>query len=95
MANNLCEGGIPIGSTMAEKTSKEYVKIYFDFFQLQYSDSCIDRTGLFYSDLSVFFSVAELPYNDYFEYFGPDFKLHIQPSNMQNQNTPDYLDKIK
>lgn len=37
----------------------------------------------------------ELPYNDYFEYFGPDFKLHIQPSNMQNQNTPEYLDKIK
>merc|ERR1719422_333182 len=22
----------------------------------------------------------ELPYNDYFEYFGPDFKLHIAPS---------------
>lgn len=37
----------------------------------------------------------ELPYNDYFEYFGPDFKLHISPSNMTNQNTPDYLDKIK
>ena len=36
----------------------------------------------------------ELPYNDYFEYFGPDFKLHIQPSNMQNQNTTEYLDKI-
>nr|AAH64650.1 Hdac1 protein [Danio rerio] len=27
----------------------------------------------------------ELPYNDYFEYFGPDFKLHISPSNMTNQ----------
>jgi len=37
----------------------------------------------------------ELPYNDYFEYYGPDFKLHISPSNMTNQNTPDYLDKIK
>ncbi|RXG72245.1 hypothetical protein Avbf_04495 [Armadillidium vulgare] len=37
----------------------------------------------------------ELPYNDYFEYFGPDFKLHISPSNMANQNTSDYLDKIK
>jgi hypothetical protein len=36
-----------------------------------------------------------LPYNDYFEYFGPDFKLHISPSNMANQNTPEYLDKIK
>uniref|UniRef100_A0A3Q1HVK5 Histone deacetylase 2 n=1 Tax=Acanthochromis polyacanthus TaxID=80966 RepID=A0A3Q1HVK5_9TELE len=37
----------------------------------------------------------ELPYNDYFEYFGPDFKLHISPSNMTNQNTHEYMDKIK
>uniref|UniRef100_A0A6G1SI99 histone deacetylase n=1 Tax=Aceria tosichella TaxID=561515 RepID=A0A6G1SI99_9ACAR len=37
----------------------------------------------------------ELPYNDYFEYFGPDFKLHISPSNMSNTNSPEYLDKIK
>ncbi|XP_069561932.1 histone deacetylase 2 isoform X3 [Brachyistius frenatus] len=37
----------------------------------------------------------ELPYNDYFEYFGPDFKLHISPSNMTNQNTREYTDKIK
>ncbi len=37
----------------------------------------------------------ELPYNDYFEYFGPDFKLHISPSNMTNLNTGDYLDKVK
>jgi histone deacetylase 1/2 len=37
----------------------------------------------------------ELPYNDYFEYFGPDFKLHISASNMANQNTTEYLDKIK
>ncbi|XP_064382528.1 histone deacetylase 1-like [Halichondria panicea] len=37
----------------------------------------------------------ELPYNDYFEYFGPDFKLHISPTNMSNQNNLDYLNKIK
>lgn len=37
----------------------------------------------------------ELPYNDYFEYYGPDFKLHISPSNMANQNTSEYMDKIK
>jgi histone deacetylase 1/2 len=37
----------------------------------------------------------ELPYNDYFEYYGPDFKLHISPSNMPNQNSIEYLDKIK
>ncbi len=46
--------------------------------------------------LNVTFVVfTELPYNDYFEYYGPDFKLHISPSNMANQNTPEYLDKIK
>ena len=38
---------------------------------------------------------SDLPYNDYFEYFGPDFKLNIQPSNMTNQNTPEYMDKMK
>lgn len=37
----------------------------------------------------------ELPYNDYFEYFGPDFKLHISPSNMSNTNASEYLEKIK
>jgi histone deacetylase 1/2 len=37
----------------------------------------------------------ELPYNDYFEYFGPDFKLHVSPSNMSNLNTTDYLEKVK
>ncbi len=45
-------------------------------------------------DLYIYFFV-ELPYNDYFEYFGPDFKLHISPTNMTNQNTRDYLNKIK
>ena len=30
----------------------------------------------------------ELPYNDYyFEYSGLDFKLHIAPRNMSNENT--------
>ena len=29
----------------------------------------------------------ELPYNDYFEYSGLNFKLHIAPRNMSNENT--------
>ena len=36
----------------------------------------------------------ELPY-DYFEYFGPDFKLHINPNHVTNQNTAEHLEKIK
>ena len=38
---------------------------------------------------------SELPYNDYFEYYGPDFKLNISPSNMANHNNPEFLEKIK
>jgi histone deacetylase 1/2 len=34
----------------------------------------------------------EIPFNDYYEYYGPDFNLHITPSNMENQNTPKYLE---
>jgi histone deacetylase 1/2 len=37
----------------------------------------------------------DLPYNDYFEYYGPDFHLHITPSNMANQNSTDYLENVK
>uniref|UniRef100_A0A8C9CBS3 Histone deacetylase 1 n=1 Tax=Phocoena sinus TaxID=42100 RepID=A0A8C9CBS3_PHOSS len=37
----------------------------------------------------------ELSYNDYFEYFGPDFKFHISLFNMPNQSTNEYLEKLK
>ncbi|KAI8379711.1 uncharacterized protein BYT42DRAFT_569724 [Radiomyces spectabilis] len=37
----------------------------------------------------------DMPYNDYYEYFGPDYKLDVRPSNMENMNTPDYLEKMK
>ena len=33
----------------------------------------------------------DLPYNDYFEYYGPDYRLHIAPSNMTNLNSREYL----
>ena len=36
----------------------------------------------------------ELPYSDYFEYFGPDYNLHIKPSNMENKNSKTYLESV-
>eukprot|EP01086_Lenisia_limosa_P006935 TRINITY_DN261_c0_g4_i2.p1 TRINITY_DN261_c0_g4~~TRINITY_DN261_c0_g4_i2.p1 ORF type:complete len:392 (-),score=6.02 TRINITY_DN261_c0_g4_i2:68-1243(-) len=36
-----------------------------------------------------------LPFNDYYDYFSPDFQLHISLSNMQNMNSKQSLDKIK
>lgn len=35
----------------------------------------------------------KLPYNDYLEYYGPDYRLHIEPSNMANLNSREYLEE--
>lgn len=37
----------------------------------------------------------ELPYNDYYEYYAPDYELDVKPSNMDNANSMEYLQKIK
>jgi len=37
----------------------------------------------------------EIPFNDYWEYFGPSFELHEPPQNMENKNSPQLLDKLR
>ncbi|CAA0826693.1 Histone deacetylase 6 [Striga hermonthica] len=37
----------------------------------------------------------KLPYTEYFEYFGPDYTMHIEPSNMPNLNKKKDLDNIR
>lgn len=36
-----------------------------------------------------------IPVNEYYEYFGPDYKLDVRSSNMEDLNTPSYLNRIK
>ncbi|CAK7329217.1 unnamed protein product [Dovyalis caffra] len=36
-----------------------------------------------------------LPYHEYYEYFGPDYTLHVDPSNMKNLNSPKYMETIR
>ena len=36
----------------------------------------------------------ELPYNDFFEYYAPDFELHLTPSSAENQNSQESLQEI-
>lgn len=38
---------------------------------------------------------SSLPYNDYYEYYAPDYELDVRPSNMDNANNKEYLDKIR
>ncbi|EGF80610.1 hypothetical protein BATDEDRAFT_24371 [Batrachochytrium dendrobatidis JAM81] len=37
----------------------------------------------------------ELPYNDYFQYFGPSFRLEVPSTNMENMNSREYLNRMK
>ncbi|KAJ2642645.1 putative histone deacetylase 1-B, partial [Coemansia sp. RSA 1285] len=34
-----------------------------------------------------------LPYNDYYDFYGPEFRLDVPASNMSNANTAEYLQK--
>jgi len=37
-----------------------------------------------------------IPYNDFFEYYGPEFKLHLNPNpSMVNENSREYLENVK
>ncbi|KAI5474993.1 hypothetical protein MNV49_002116 [Pseudohyphozyma bogoriensis] len=38
---------------------------------------------------------ANIPMNEYYEYFGPTYRLDVPPSNMDDQNTREYLEKVK
>lgn len=38
---------------------------------------------------------SEIPVNEYYEYFGPDYALDVRPSNMEDLNTPKYLDRVR
>ncbi|KAH0847171.1 histone deacetylase RPD3 [Fonsecaea monophora] len=40
------------------------------------------------------FMQPNLPYNDYYEYYAPDYELDVRPSNMENANSREYLEKI-
>ncbi|XP_061355711.1 histone deacetylase 19-like isoform X3 [Gastrolobium bilobum] len=37
----------------------------------------------------------KMPQHEYYEYFGPDYTLHVAPSNMENKNSRYLLDEIR
>lgn len=40
-------------------------------------------------------STIEIPVNEYYEYFGPDYELNVKSSNIEDMNTRGYLDRVK
>lgn len=37
----------------------------------------------------------QISLNEYYDYYAPDFNLHLTPTNMPNYNTPEHMEKIK
>ncbi|KAF7965320.1 hypothetical protein HWV62_44484 [Athelia sp. TMB] len=37
----------------------------------------------------------EIPVNEYYEYFGPDYELDVKASNTEDMNTPGYLERVR
>ena len=37
----------------------------------------------------------KMPQHEYYEYFGPDYTLHVAPSNMENKNSRQLLEDIR
>lgn len=37
----------------------------------------------------------KMPQHEYYEYFGPDYSLHVAPSNMENKNSRQILEEIR
>jgi hypothetical protein len=37
----------------------------------------------------------DIPVNEYYEYFGPDYQLDVKASNTEDLNSPAYLERVK
>ena len=37
----------------------------------------------------------DIPVNEYYEYFGPDYQLDVKASNSEDLNSPAYLERVK
>lgn len=57
----------------------------------------VSRCWAYETAVALNYEISEhIPYNDYYEYFAPDHKLHVMPiKTLNNQNSDEYLDKIR
>ncbi|GAA5959901.1 hypothetical protein JCM8115_004897 [Rhodotorula mucilaginosa] len=56
----------------------------------------VARTWAFETGLAAGMELgANIPMNEYYEYFGPNYRLDVPQNNTEDLNTPEYLDKIK
>lgn len=61
-----------------------------------YTVKAVSRTWAYETGLAAGVELsADIPNNEYYEYYGPDYELDVKPSNMTDHNNREYLDKLK
>jgi len=61
-----------------------------------YTPRNVARCWTYETSLAVNMDIPdELPYNDYFEYFAPNYRLHIEPSQSNDENDQKYMESIQ
>ncbi|KXN83577.1 Histone deacetylase 1 [Leucoagaricus sp. SymC.cos] len=56
----------------------------------------VSRAWAYETGLAAGFELGpEIPVNEYYEYFGPDYKLNVKSSNVDDMNTRPYLERVK
>nr|GMD67950.1 UPF0481 protein At3g47200-like [Ipomoea batatas] len=88
------DGGVVYnGSAFAVNNGSSFQDLYkqaaFCYEELILSHPLVPLYHLAFADTAVAVGVEpdnKLPYNEYYEYFGPDYTLHVEPHPMENQN---------
>ncbi|KAI6218218.1 Histone deacetylase [Aphelenchoides fujianensis] len=61
-----------------------------------YTPRNVARCWTYETSLAVNMEIPdELPYNDYFEYFGPNYRLHIDQSQANDENDREYIQHVQ
>ncbi|WVR09126.1 histone deacetylase RPD3 [Kwoniella sp. DSM 27419] len=61
-----------------------------------YTVKSVSRTWAYETGLAAGVELQrDIPNNEYWEYYGPDYELDVRASNMTDHNTPEYLQKVK
>lgn len=56
----------------------------------------VSRAWAYETGLAAGVELAEdIPVNEYYEYFGPDHKLDVRSSNMEDMNSREYLERVR
>ena len=88
---NLLVKGHSIGVRYVKELGIPYILLDWDGNTLRN----VPRAWNYESALSLGFEIPnEMPKHKYLQYFYPEYKIHMPVSNMENVNTPEYLNSI-